>query len=238
MPKPVPNLPTVDSAQGRALAQKFKPPIDADPRHMRGEQLEAKGNEGLLRDAQGAAAAMFKVWGTVADLRDKVQDKQLLAKKSQSAVERSLREAEPKIARLRERRDAEQAKIKAMFDAGERDQLGREVRDFARTREGDSMVFIGELISAGDQRSVAAVLAAPAFLTGLTPEQQAAARGMAERQFAPEGTQLVDDLDRAIGRLEQTTDAMTSTIAPMINEWRGGDAALLQQLEGDATDGN
>ena len=225
----MPITPNANSPAGRMLTERLTPPIDADPAAIKGPFIEQ--HEGLLGEARRAAAGMFKVWQTTEDIRDRVTDKPLLASKVQQAVERSLRDAEPKINRLRERRDAEYAKVKATFNTGDKDTLGAEIRADIKARQGKAASAVSELITAGDQRSVAAVLAAPPALSGLTRKQHDSLRDIAERMFAPEGIGLVADLDRAIGRLEQTTQAMGETIAPLLRHWRGEDEALIKELE-------
>jgi len=58
-----------------------------------------------------------------------------------------------------------------------------------------------DAIEAGDRQTVAAVLAAPPYLSGLTPKQHSELRGLAERKFAPTETAQRDAADAIIAHV-------------------------------------
>lgn len=78
----------------------------------------------------------------------------------------------------------------------------REVRDYARSL--DPMArnsLVSQLIRAGDKRSVAAIIHAPAFLSGFSDEENAEHKQFAEAAFAAEAYEQLQQTKEVIKRL-------------------------------------
>jgi hypothetical protein len=74
--------------------------------------------------------------------------------------------------------------------------LAAEVRSHFKGRGKRAMLELNNAIARGDRASVAAVLSAPAFLSGLDNEQQQAARRLAQHRFAPVEAAQVEAMER------------------------------------------
>jgi hypothetical protein len=80
-----------------------------------------------------------------------------------------------------------------------------------------------KLISSGDARTAAALLNAPPYLSGLSPEQHDALRTAARVKFCPDQHGLSQDLERAIGTLKSVGSAVVKQVGGAIHTWGQAD---------------
>ncbi|MDP2374270.1 hypothetical protein [Reyranella sp.] len=80
--------------------------------------------------------------------------------------------------------------------------IAQEVRGHLRSLpDAERFAFIRKAIESDDRRSVAAVLAAPSFLSGLAPASQAMVRDLAARRWAPVDHAQAQAVAKAIERV-------------------------------------
>jgi len=201
-------------------------PIDAHPDAV-------KGDSPLLEPARAAQKAVYDVWTKVRAAQTNVADKQKLADVAKRAVERSLAVADQKLERLHQSRQTVAAQIDGVVRPKAPDSVASEIRTYMQGRK-EAFTTLAQSIQKGDRRTVAAVLTAPAYLSGLTDNQYGTLLEMAQKVFCPEETQTVADLDRAIARVERSTEQLTTVMAPLVRQWRGNDDKALEELQNHA----
>jgi hypothetical protein len=105
----------------------------------------------------------------------------------------------------------EDARPEAVAQAGE-------IRAFMKAQKTKAILAVMAAIEAGDRQTVAAVLSAPAYLSGLDTRQAVAVRQLAERQFAPvesEQRAAVADLaERLVGAASSFAGHFKEMVAP------------------------
>jgi len=219
--KPIYGMPTAGSSSDprRPLGDL---PIDAHPGAV-------KGDSPMLEPARRASQTLWDTWGKIRNAHETVSDRQRLAAAAQKAVERALSATDKALSALQKNRDVLEAKISSVVCPRSPDALAPEIRAHFR---GTSSPFAeaSKLLASGDRRSVAAILSAPAYLSGLDDEQHRVLRDLARQRFCPEEAQAVKDIDQAAGRVMMTAGHISETLAPRIREWRGSDAKALEGL--------
>lgn len=198
-------------------------PIDAHPDVVRGDSP-------LLEPARAAQRSVYEVWTKVREAQQTVTDKKRLAEVAQRAVERSLNLVDQKLDRLRQSRAQLDARVDAAVRPKTHDAVAVEIRGYMQ-RAPEAFGKVAEMIRKGDRRTTAAVLTAPAYLSGLTDEQHDTLLNMARSVFCPEDVTTLGHLDRAISRAERSAQQLSSTIAPLVRQWRGNDDKALEELE-------
>ena len=198
-------------------------PLDAHPGAVKGESP-------LLNPARKASETLWATWNKLRDAERNVSDKHKLAPLAQKAVERALSSTDKALSALQKNRDTVDAKINQTVLLKTPDALGFEIRAHFKSAK-SPFTEVATLVRKGDHRSVAAILNAPAYLSGLTNEQHSTLLELAQKQFCPEETRTLADIDRAAGRLQLTAAHITETLAPRIKEWTGTDDKALEDLQ-------
>ena len=76
---------------------------------------------------------------------------------------------------------------------------------------------------------MSAVLNTPAYLSGLSDENQALLRVVAARKMAPEQVQQRAETADAVQRVENAMGHFTTTIAANLREWRDEDSKIISE---------
>jgi hypothetical protein len=198
-------------------------PIDAHPDVI-------KGDSPMLEPARRAQTAIWDVWNKVKVAQGEVTDKKRLAEVAQKAVERSLSVTDTNGKHLHQSRKTLVSRIDATVRPKAPDAVGVEIR--SHMKAGKKAFFeVAEQINKGDKRTVAAVLTAPAYLSGLDDKQYNTLLDMAQKMFCPDETTTLGQIDKAITRLDRSVEQMTETFAPLIREWLGNDDKALEDLQ-------
>jgi len=219
--KPTPGLPM--RGNDKDPRRPFEIPIDAHPGII-------KGNSPLLEPARRAQTAIWDVWNKVKSAQHEVDDKKRLAQVAQKAVEHSLRVADTSYKHLHQSRQALAEQIDAAVRPKAPDAMGVEIRSHMKAGK-KAFAEMAERIQKGDRRTVAAVLTAPAYLSGLDDKQYDTLLGMAEKTFCPDEVATLGQIDKATSRLERSVDQMGETLAPRIRQWQGNDDKALEDLQ-------
>ncbi|MGY3693371.1 hypothetical protein ACVIGA_003451 [Bradyrhizobium sp. USDA 3240] len=96
--------------------------------------------------------------------------------------------------------------------------LAAEVRAHVKSMsDGDRLTFCMSAVDAGDKATVAAILHAQPFLSGLSPAAQDALRKRAAAQFAPVDSAQYDATSQAISRVMQAGNRLSARYSDIIN---------------------
>lgn len=209
-------------------------PESSHPLTIRGEHITK--HEALLGTARGAMESAYDVFGRVTELAQQfTREKRPQARLAEAAlphVERAVARFGQAIETLRARREATRVAIDKKLEGDGRDAVGGEIRSHIAKSE-SPVTKLADLVRAGDRRSVAAVLSAPPFLSGLTPEQREQVRALAATSFEPDDHGLLGDLDANLGRLEAANNVFLTLSAKQLKAWRDDtDEVIRKKLGG------
>ncbi len=152
------------------------------PRAVTGMEVWDSDTEGVLRQVAEAFAVTYSAVAQVHAARDAVKTDPTLTEaaqlirtqdhadklfsKSAGALDKALANMKSGIALL-------ERELSTSMDSAAAGTYGREIREHVRSMEsGKRISFVTQAIETGDIQTAAAVLSAPAYLTGLTPEIQ------------------------------------------------------------------
>jgi hypothetical protein len=151
---------------------------------------------GVLRQVADAFATSYNAIGAVHAARDAVKTDPTLTEAAQ--LMRTQEHADKLFARAAGALDKAMSNMKSgiaqlekqlstPMDDAAAGHYGREIRDYVRGMGdmGKRVDFVWQAIASGDMRSASALLAAPAYLTGITPEMQATLTRMFREQNSP-----------------------------------------------------
>jgi hypothetical protein len=201
-------------------------PLDNNPAVIRGVHLEKQAS--LHEALRNAMQHLYDTWGAIGDLAEKVQDKTLLAQRAQPVCERAIRAAESAVAHARQRATDLDKAIRGQLVPTRADAAAVEIRTYLRQQK-EPLAAANGLVSAGDRRSVAAVLDAPPFLSGLTADGQRAIELRARGAFVPDDQGLLEDLNANVPKLERALASFTERMAANLREWASADHKLIDR---------
>lgn len=216
----MPGLPMVGNT--KAKSAEIVIPIDAHPDVIRGKSS-------LLEPARKASKVIWDVWHSVKTATGEVEDKKRLAVVAQKAVERAFTVVHTNKGYLKKSRQTLVDKVDATIMPKAPDALGVEIRQHMCQGK-QAFMEVSEAIQKGDKRIVAAVLTAPAMLSGLDDQQYNTLKGLAKDIMCPEEAGTITDIDNAVARLERSAAQISVTMAPLIREWLGNDDAAIKEL--------
>jgi hypothetical protein len=202
---------------------------DHDPLVVRGEHIAKDAK--LLEAARAPLQAAKEMRTTINNLIGSTSNRAELARAAEARMSVVAKSFDAAVPALEQRRAAVEASIAKVFDVP--DSVGVEIRQhFKSTPEGYAAA--AKLIESGDLRSTRAILGGPAYLSGLTDEQQATLRAHARQRFAPDLHGLSGDLERAIGTLQSVGSAVVAQVAGAIHTWGAADrdAAAIKKALG------
>jgi len=178
-------------------------------------------NEAIaLNPARYALRQIWESWAKLREAEAVTTDKRRLARAAQSVVNHTGKVADEALKNLDSFRKDLDAKVENGVAPKAADPAALEIRAHFKNQRHPVKLF-GERVTAGDRRTVAAVLSAPAFLSGLTDEQHRTMRDHARRTFFPEECATIDDIDRHGQRVIIAMSMVKSTLEPLIKEWSG-----------------
>jgi hypothetical protein len=198
--------------------QRLEVSPDHDPLVIRGEHIAKDAK--LLEQARAPLQAAKEMRTTINNLIGSTSNRTELARAAAARAESVTKSFDAAVPALEARRAAVEQQITKLFDVA--DSVGVEIRQhFKNAPEGYAAA--AKLIESGDLRSTRAILAGPAYLSGLTDEQQSTLRAHARQRFAPDLHGLSGDLDRAIGTLNRVGSAVVKQVGEAIHTWGAAD---------------
>jgi hypothetical protein len=126
---------------------------------------------------------------------------------AEQAFARAAKVADRRLKELKEHREGVAKRVAEAVDhTPGRQPVGisqaAEIRAHIKALPGEQrLALVQTALSAGDKQTVAAVLFAPAYLSGLSAEEMAGVRHAAERKFAPEDSAALGAVDGLIERV-------------------------------------
>jgi hypothetical protein len=198
--------------------ERLDAPPDHDPLVIRGEQLSK--DEKLLTALRAPLGQLKDTRAAVNTLISSTANRAELARAADARMSQVAKSFDAAVPMAEQRRAAVEAGIDKVL-AGQPDQYATAIcAHVANAPEGFAVA--AKLVESGDLRSVRAILAAPAFLSGLSPEAYATLR-TAALKFCPAEHVISQDLERAIGTLTRVGSAAVKQVATAIHTWGAAD---------------
>ncbi len=197
-------------------------PADHHPGMLKGDSL----GTGIGREA---LAHIYDAYGKINDVARAVEDKGRLATRVQPFAETAIAKADTLLGKLRA---LDTHLRKAVNEALSPVQVPNErsdIRSFWRSRKSPFTELV-PLVDAGDMATIGAVLSGPAYLSGLTAEQQGVLRERAEQVIRPDETAHLKEVRAATSRVERALSHFVDTMAGNLRSWRDDDQKHLEQL--------
>jgi hypothetical protein len=208
--------------------ERLDAPPDHDPMVIRGDQLSR--DEKLLTALRAPLASLKDTRAAVNQLIGSTANRAELARAADARMSQVAKSFDAAVPMAEQRRAAVEANIDKVL-AGAPDQYATAICAHVKA---EGFAAASKLVESGDIRSVRAVLAAPAFLLGMTPEQQGILRTAARAKFCTAEHVLSQELDRAIGTLKRVGEAAMRQVAGAIHTWGAADrdAAAIKKALG------
>lgn len=190
------------------------------PDVVQGDYITHPDNANLLGTARDVLAQTYQLWGSLNDATSKVENKKMLAQRARKEVDATL----PQLDRARAQLVREREKLRDRIAKTLRPEkpgdpsVASEIRSYLRS-EGQPLERALERIKAGDLQSVQAVLSAPAYLSGLKPEQYQLVEDAATRRFHDADRGLIEDIGQAVGSIEAAGSAFVAHHANLEAQW-------------------
>ncbi len=173
-----------------------------------------------LNPARSVLTHLWDQWERLRSAEVVATDKRRLAHAAQGVV-KSIDDRAVEALRMMDsfRKDIE-AKLTSEITPARVDAAAAEIRAHWK---GQRHPFTGlsSLVRAKDRRTMAAVLSAPAYLSGLTDEQHQTLLGLARESWFPEETKTLADIERHGQRVLIAQGTVKSTLEPRIKRWLG-----------------
>lgn len=196
---------------------KIEWPLDLHP----GTTSYAPVAEGLASLAE-ASATINSALGSVRD-----HTKLASAVRTKSAA--ALRTAQQRFKEAQSDSQGATSKISEIVNK-HRPEFAQEVRAHVAASKSPTDT-VRKMVFAGDTESVGAVLRAPAFLSGLTDEQQFILRTYAKSRFCPELAQREAEIDKGIALLERAISRFSEETSRLDRRLGSTDEAIIAKLK-------
>lgn len=178
-------------------------------------------NEAIaLNPARYALKQVWEQWDKLREAEAVTTDKKRLARAAQSVVSHAQKVADDALKNLDSFRKDLEAKVSNGVAPKTMDYAAGEIRAYWKSQR-HPFTGLSNLVKAGDRRTLAAILTAPAYLSGLKDDQHQTLLGLARETWFPEETKTLADIDRAGGRVMIVANTVKSTLTPLIKEWSG-----------------
>ncbi len=200
----------------RGAPEKLDVPLSHYPETIRGEHLEK--DAALLSTARAPLAAAKTVREKINTLIQSTTNRGELARASAGQMEQVTRAFDKVVPQLTARREAVEKEIATILTPSAPDSAAGEIRAHFKS-DPSPFTAISNSVNAGDARTVAAVLGAPPFLSGLTNEQHDTLRLLARGKFAPAQSGLSADIERAVTQLKQVGASFVLQVGGAVREW-------------------
>jgi hypothetical protein len=157
------------------------------------------------------------------------QQRELL-RKSVPLIERAGAQADKALQAMAERvRAADDEVRKALVPRTPDSPMNSEIRAAVAARKHEAITVVIEAINAGQREVVAAVLGAPAMLTGLTPEQHATLAMLARKGLEPELQKKLEALQRDTRVLQRAREWFLGQMTEFAAKWTDPNASLIDK---------
>jgi hypothetical protein len=188
--------------------------IDFDPLTVQSEAI-------ALNPARNCLTKIGEAWTRLMDAEKASTDKKRLSKAVASVVAFVDKMAVESLKSMQSFRDDAEARIAVELRHGlDQASVAGEIRAFYRCAK-HPFSLLGTAITAGDRRSVAAVLDGPCFLSGMDASQHAVLRDLARKQWCAVDDKIVSDVDKHGQQIIKLQAHVHTVLAPLVKEWSG-----------------
>ena len=170
-----------------------------------------------------ARYALRQVWDQWAKLRDAevvATDSKRLARAATAVVGHTWKVADEALKNLDSFRKDLEAKVSNGVAPKTPDAAAAEIRAHFKNQRHPSTA-LSSLVKQNDRRTLAAILTAPAYLSGLNDDQHKTLLGLARETWFPEEVRTLKDIDHAGSRVMIVADTVKKTLTPLIAAWSG-----------------
>ncbi len=196
-------------------------PLDHHP-------LAIKGDTPGAVNGRAALKTIYDAYGRINDTAEVVNDKGKLAQAAQPFAERAIAQAGRTAEGLASQISQLDTQMQQKLTHQPNSQQALEVRAYW-ARQDDVFGPASVKVRAGDLVTISALLNAPAYLSGLTDEQQVILRNQALNTVAPELVQRRTEATRSLELVEVALNHFTKITSAKIVEWRDEDSKLLAE---------
>jgi len=187
--------------------------IDNHPDLVVNESVHLNAARYALREVNAA-------WAKLRECEAVTTDHKRLAAAATKVVAHADKVTAEALKHLEESRKMLEAKLAAEVTPVRTDQAAAEIRAHFKSQR-HPFALLGPLVSQNDRRTLAAILTAPAYLSGLNESQHVTLRDLCRETWYPEETKILKDIDRHGGRVIMLANTVKTTLNPLITEWSG-----------------
>lgn len=205
-------------------------PPDSHPDVVRGEHIARDAV--LLESARAPMRLAYDTIRVMEELARDVVNKEKLANAAQPRFEAVVARYFSTLDSLHKRRDALEKDVASRVVGDGRDPMGAEIRAHLKSRKDGGLTTATAAARKGDRRTVAAVLSAPAYLSGMSDEEHARFAALARELLEPDLVGLARDLGENIERVERGRVAFTERAATLMRAWRAPDDEVINRRLG------
>lgn len=178
--------------------------------------------------ARHALELCYDVQGRIIDVRKTNADKKLILASAVPAVERATTRADIAIKSVGQQIAHLGNEINSALQAGKVSNPS-EIRAYWLSQGEGTFIKIGALFQKAEDnlQTVAAILGAPAYLSGITPENQAALKDVAAKALVPEKVAAREEAKNALSILEKSTARFAADIGTLLNGMKDDSADIV-----------
>lgn len=199
--------------------------LDIPPDHHP-DTLRGKSPGAVL--GRATLTTIYEAYAKINDVAAKVQDKGRMASAAQPFCERAVSQAGRCMETLTAQIKELDATIAEKINVPVEPHLAGQIRGHFAGRK-SAMSEINEAIERGDTATAAAVLKAPAYLSGLTEKNQGLLRARAGQRFAPSEVADREETVAARTRVEKAGSHFMEVMAGRLREWSDVDHKILEE---------
>ncbi len=178
---------------------------------------------------RGALTAIYDAIGKINDTAARVKDKGRLASAAQPFAERAVQSVGRAMETLKKQVEHLDSQIDTAISPPVDPTLAGQIRTYWANSGSKALPGLRKAIEEGDAATISAVLHTPAYLSGLSDENQELLRQIATKRYAPDKTVQRAEAADALQRVERATNFFMETIAGNLRKWRDDDAKIIQE---------
>lgn len=193
-----------------------------------------KGDSPGAETGRAALSALYGTYGKINDTANRTTDMGRLAAAAQPFAEKAIDGAAKAMGTLEDRIAHYDAEIATAIAPKGSDTTAAEIRAHwsGRMEGGGGAKSLSALVTAvrgGDTLTTSAVLSVPAYLSGLSDEQQGMIRLQAAEAVAPEHVKYRAEAEAALAKVRRATEHFTTEVGAKLREWRDEDQRIIEE---------
>jgi len=187
-----------------------------------------------LNAARYALKTVGDAWGKLREAEAVATDKKRLARAAQGVVNLAGKVVTESLTHMDESRKILETKLTNEITPARVDPVAVEIRAHFKAQKRPFMA-VASLVKQNDRRTLAAVLSAPAYLSGLDDTQHATLRDMCRSEWYAEDVEALKDMERHGLRLVALLGTVKTTLEPLVKQWANeAEDAAFAKLNGGA----